>query len=276
MSKKLCIVHANCQGEPLIQRLTACPEFNDKYVCRLFTNYVREPVPETALQNCSLFLYQYLGPQWNELASAALLKKLPNEARSLCIPNMFFKGYWPTWSNKPGFDYRCAHLDSKVALGLPAEETVILALRTNMGTEYDLHSMLEATFTQEKEREQHTPIKYIHVIRERFRDIKLFNTVNHPGPLLMNHVARGVLSELGFTPPVDTMLEALGDPFPEFEQPINPKVADALGLSFGAPNQQYKIYGQRMTFAHWVASYVSARQADVTDFIGYLMGAQDT
>jgi len=272
MTKRLCVVHANCQGDPLIERLTACPEFNDNYECKLFTNYMREPIPDDVMNDCSLFLYQYLSSYWNELASENLLAKLPENARSLCIPNMFFTGYWPTWSSKPGFDYRCEHLDAQVALGLPAEETVILALRTNVAVEYDLPARLEKTFAQEQNREAHTPIKYSHIIQERYRDVKLFTTINHPGPLLINHVAKGVLEELGFTPPNDAVFNALGDPFPEFEQPINPKVADALGLSFGGPKQEYEVYGRKMTFAQWVANYISARLANVTDFISYLQG----
>ncbi|WP_319541882.1 WcbI family polysaccharide biosynthesis putative acetyltransferase [uncultured Pseudodesulfovibrio sp.] len=276
MNRRLCIVHANCQGAPLIERLKTCPEFSDRFECRLFTNYVREPIPDDILRRCSLFLYQHLGSHWDDMASASLLSKLPEAAHSLCIPNMFFTGYWPTWSSKPGFDYRCEHLDALVALGLPAEETIILALHTDMATEFDLAARLEKTFAQEHDREAHTPIPYIHIIREHYRDVQLFNTINHPGPMLMNHVATGVLRELGFTPPDENVLNALGDPFPEFEQPINPKVAEAFGLSFGGPKQEYEVYGRKMTFARWVANYVSARQAGVSDFIGYLTGADIT
>ncbi|BDQ37481.1 hypothetical protein SYK_18410 [Pseudodesulfovibrio nedwellii] len=272
MNKELCIVHANCQGAPLIERLETCPEFADRYECRLFTNYVREPLPDDIWKNCTLFLYQFLGPNWDELASETLLTKLSDNARSLCIPNMFFTGYWPTWSNKTGFDYRCEHLDTLVALGLPAEETVILALHANIAAKYDLPARLAQTFVQEESREAHTPITYSHIIRESYKDTRLFNTINHPGPMLMNHVAKGVLKELGFTPPNDTILNSLGDPFPECELPINPKVAATLGLSFGGPEQKYEIYGGKMAFARWVTHYISARKANVTDFIGYLQG----
>ncbi|NDV20401.1 hypothetical protein GO013_13375 [Pseudodesulfovibrio sp. JC047] len=275
MKRKLCIVHANCQGEPLIQRLMTCADFSDTFECRLFTNYIHEPIPSDLLNTCSLFLYQYLSADWGNLASHTLLSHLPDTARSLCIPNMFFTGYWPTWSSRPGFDYRCDYLDAFVDLGLPAEETMILALHSDIAAKHDLPTRLTETFMQERTREQHTPIRYTDIIEKRFREVRLFNTINHPGPLLMNHAAKGVLTELGFTPPPDATLEALGDPFPEFHLPMNPRVAETFGLSFGGPDHMYPVYGQTMNYGHWVAHYISARQANITDFIGFLLALHE-
>lgn len=77
MDRQLCVLHANCQGEPMAALLRLCPGFAARYEIRLFTNYTREPVPDEVLSSCSLFLFQHLGPQWNGLASEALLKKNP-------------------------------------------------------------------------------------------------------------------------------------------------------------------------------------------------------
>ena len=273
MSRELCIIHANCQGEPLVARLECCPEFHARFECRLFTNYVREPIPEGDLARCSLFLYQQLGPNWGELASATLIGGLPEHARSLCIPNMFFKGYWPTWSGRAGFDYRCELLDSYLDAGLAADEAILLYLRADLAAKLDLNAMLEGTLRREREREAHTPVKYMHLIEERFGAEQLFNTVNHPGPLLMNHAARGVLRELGLDEPDPAALAALGDPFPDFEQPIHPSAAAFFGWDFAGPHRKYEVYGRQMTFAAWTAHYVYARQHGVTDFIGFLQGA---
>lgn len=272
MGKELCILHANCQGEPLIKRLMTCPDFADRYECRLFTNYIREPIPDEALRSCNLFLYQHLGVEWDDLASATLLDKLSPNARHLCIPNMFFKGYWPTWTGQPGFDYRCMFLDELTDTDLPPEEVVMIYLHTNMATKFDLLTMVAESLELERERESHTPIEYVDIISRNYREIRLFNTVNHPRKLLMNHVARSVLMELGFEPPAHHVLDALGEPFPEFEQPINPKVGEYFGWRFTATDQQYRIYGRHMTFSRWVANYVFARRAKVKDFIGFLLG----
>ena len=273
MAKELCIAHANCQGEPLIQRLLACPAFAERYEVRLVTNYVKEPMPEDALGRCSLFLYQHLGAKWGDLASERLLERLRPDARSLCIPNMFFKGYWPFWSGEPGFDYRCTHLDEFIDKGLPPEETVMLFLRSDVARLHDLDALAEASVEHERAREAHTPVKYVDEIVAGYGDEQLFNTVNHPKARLMNHAAAGVLKELEFEPPGQAALEALGEPFPEFEQPVNPKVAEHFGWEFGLASREYEVYGKKMGFAMYAANYIVARQAGVTDFIGFLQGA---
>ena len=272
MTRERCIIHANCQGEPLLERLCCCPEFADRYETRIYTNYVREPIPDEALARCSLFLYQHLGSRWDDLASDALLAKLPDGARSLCIPNMFFKGYWPMWDGRVGFDYRCSLLDEIVDLGLPAEETLILFLRTDVAAKYDLDALLRESLEREREREQRTPVKYVHLIEEHCHRTRLFNTVNHPGPLLLNHAASEILRLLGFEPPAPETLDALRPPFPEFEQPINPKVGAHFGWPFAGKDTSYNIYGRPMAYTLYAANYVTARKAGIRDFIGFLQG----
>jgi hypothetical protein len=272
MTKELCIVHANCQGDPLIERLMTSPEFAARYRCTLYTNYIREEVPLAELGRCALFLYQYLGPQWGGLASDTLREALPDSAASLCVPNMFFKGYWPTWSGQPGFDYRCEHLDEFIALGLPPEETVLLFMRSDVAARYDLLDMVAQSLHRERERESHTPIKYVDLIRDNYRETRLFNTVNHPGRMLMDHVARGVLAHLGMAGPDEDALARLNAPLDDFELPINPKIGAFFGWEFATPQTTYNVYGRQLSYARYIANYVMAATSGVTDFIGYLQG----
>jgi hypothetical protein len=261
------VIHANCQGEPLLERLLACPEFAARYQCEVFVNYVRQPIPEGTLEQCGLFLYQHLGSKWEGLASDRLLERVPDSARTLCIPNMFFTGYWPLWSGEPGFNYRDSHLDALIDAGLSAEEVLTLFLRGSLSSRFDLGRLLRETLDREREREAHTPVKYVGVIERDFRSERLFNTVNHPGSKLLNHAATEILKQLGFEPPD---MSGMSDPFPEFEQPIHPQVAAFHKLSFVDASTEYNVYGCRKTFVQYAARYVEARLAGVTDFIEYL------
>lgn len=272
MDKKLCIVHANCQGEPLIERLTTSPDFADQYDCVLYTNYIKEPIPDEALSRCSLFLYQFLGQKWDTLASEVLLSKLPPDARHLCIPNIFFKAYWPLWNGEPGFDYRCSLLDDLISKGLPPEETAMLYLHTDVGRKIDLLELVSQTIEQERERESHTPIKYLDVILENYRTTRLMHTVNHPGSMLMNHVAKSILKHLEFWVPNDAVFEVLPEPFAEFEQPIHPKIGKFFSWDFAGPDTLYNVYGRKMTFPVYAANYIIAMQEGLNDFIGFLQG----
>lgn len=272
MEKQLCIVHANCQGQPLIDRLKKCPDFDSQYECELYTNYIREPIPDEKLAQCDLFLYQHLGPKWDDLASKTLLDKLPKSARHLCVPNMFFKGYWPFWSGEAGFNYRCTLLDELIAKGLPPQETAMLYIRWDVERKYDLLDLVRKAIEAERQREKHTPIKYVDLLVANYRDTRLFYTVNHPGPMLLDHAATGVLEHLDFDRPAQEAFDEVENPFDMFEQPINPKIGDYFGWDFATGDTEYEVYGRRMNHARYVANYIMCAQAGISDFIGFLQG----
>jgi hypothetical protein len=128
------------------------------------------------------------------------------------------------------------------------------------------------TIERERKRASHTPIEYLDFLIENYGKEQLFNTVNHPKSVLMNHVANGILAELRFELADAALLDAIGEPFPEFEQPINPKVAKFFGWDFGGPDTHYEIYGRKLSFARYTSNYVVAKRANITDFIGFLQG----
>ncbi len=270
MDRQLCVLHANCQGEPLAALLRLCPEFAARYEIRLFTNYTREHVPAQVLASCGLFLHQHLGPQWGGLSSEALLAKIPRSAAALCVPNMFFLGYWPLWYNAPGFDFRDRFLDHLLDMGLAKAEILHLYLRTDLARKYDLQGLLDESLEREREREAHTPVKYLDFLLEHFRERMLFNTVNHPGPELMVLAARGVLARLGLTPPPEADMLGSARLFPEFKMPIHPQVAAFLGLTFAGPETPYPVFGRQKTFAQYAENYVDCRLLGIEDFTGYL------
>jgi len=269
MARQICILHANCQGEPLAAALSASPDFAAAYAPRVYLNYARQAIPQEDLDACGLFLYQHLGPEWGPLASGELLARLPKDCRSLCIPNMFFRGSWPLWSGAPGFDYRDIYLDHLVDLGLPAADILHVYLRTSLAAKYDLAVLLEETIETERKRQARTPVAYFDFVLERFRTQPLFLTVNHPGPELIAHAAAGILAELGCAPMAGGF--ALPPEYLAFELPVHPQVAEAYGLAYGGPDATYNVYGRRMRFEQYAAAYTDCRLRGLTDFIGYLL-----
>lgn len=270
MDKQLAILHANCQGDPLARALQASPEFRRAYAPRVYLNYTREEIPQADLDACGLFLYQHLGPEWGELASDSLLKRLPPGCPSLCIPNMFFRGAWPLWSGATGFDYRDIFLDHLLDLGLPGEDILHVYLRTPLTAKYDLAALLEETTGLERARQARTPVSYLDFVLENYRRRPLFLTVNHPAPELLAHAARGILRELDLAPADAQALSTLESGYEDFFLPIHPQVAEFYGLAYGGPAARYPVYGRTRTFAEYAAAYVSCRKAGIDDFIGYL------
>lgn len=276
--RELCLVHGNCQAVPLVRQLAASPAFARNWEFRVIPNYAREAVPDAALQSCTLFLYQHLGEKWGELSSRSLLARLAAGTEALQIPNVFFKGYWPFWSNAFPMNFADAFLEHLVALGLSAPEILRIYLGGNLEAKYDLDAMLAESVAVERSKEEGQKVRTVDFVLERWRREPVFTTVNHPAPVLLAHIADGVLRALGLPPLTPAQRAAAGplccdpDPARAFHLPVHPGVAAHHGLAFGGPAERYPVFGKRLTFARYAACYVDCRLAGL-DFLAYLHAA---
>lgn len=276
MNKKICLLHANCQGEPVEGLLKLSPEFDAAYEIRRFTNYIREPVPDSLIADCDLFLYQYLGDKWGALGSESIRSKLKRQARSIAFPSMFFKGYWPLWGDIPGFDYSDIFLESLLEKELSESQILYLYLKTRLGNVYNLNALFDKWEQHEREKEAFSSIKYVDLILSGFREKRMFNTVNHPQTELLLHTADSILGLLDMPALKKKSVAGFPVPFPEFELPIHPQVAEHLGLEFGGPEEKYHVYGAELTFEEYAVRYIKCRRNNITDFISFLYAAAKT
>lgn len=270
MDKKKCVIHANCQGEPLAALLGRHPVFPKEYDILHVVNYTRQPLPDSLISRADIFIYQYLGPDWGELGSKVLLSKIPGRCNTVCLPNLFFKHYWPFWDNAPGMDYSDMFLNDLIARGLDKKEVVHLYLYSDLKRFYDLDRLAEESLTREREKEKNWDFKMVDMVLDRFKRELLFNTVNHPGRALSFHVAEKTLELLGFDPFGAGEYDNFSDPYPEFEQPIHPQVAGHFGLEFLDNDAKYHVYGHEMSFVEYVNYYIECKSQNLGDFISYL------
>lgn len=267
---ELCLIHANCQGEPLANLLRAHPAFTARWSCRVVLNYTREPVPDEALAACTLFLYQHLGPEWGALSSSALLARANSSAGRIAVPNMFFKGCWPLWTSDPDFNYSDRLLDALLERGLTREQTLHLYLRTDPAKYFDLDALARESLAHERAKEAHAEVKYVDLVQDRWRDDQLFFTVNHPRKTLLRLVADGVLERLGLGPLPRSAFLAAPEELGEFELPVHPAVAARSGIAWAGPDRLWEVYGRKMSFAEYAGHYVDCKLLGERDFISYL------
>lgn len=273
-SREICLVHANCLGDPLIRLLLTSPVFSDRYqVCRV-TNYTHEPVADHILKKCSLFLYQHLSAKWEQAASDYLLARLPASARAIRLPVPVFRGYWPLWTNAFPMNFADALLERLALTGLDASEIIALYMKRGALAGWDLDSPAEESLNRLRAAEARGAVPIADFIETFWREFPVFDTINHPSPPLLRHIADGVLAALDL-PPLDEKARRLAVSCDEgghvrFELPIHPQVAAHHGLSFGDSNRLYRIYGTKMTFARYVACYVDCRLLGLSDFASYL------
>ena len=276
MHKKLCLLHANCQGEELAVLLRASAAFDSSYRLVLRTNYTHEPVSAQELAECDAFLYQYLDDTWKELSSRTLLRQLAPSALALQIPNLFFKGYWPFWTPHGPIDFSDTLLNRLIDEGTPKAAILKLYLHNDITNFIDLKTALDETVAIERQKEAHSCVAYVDYTLRLWKQQMLFLTVNHPGLDLLVHVAQGILDALGLPPLTEQELARPGlhDDFPSyinFELPVHPQVAAFHGLEFGGPQQTYAVFTRRMTFEQYISRYIDCRLSSMDEnFLGYL------
>ena len=275
MHRKLCLMHANCQGDELATLFTASAAFNRTYRLIRRTNYTREPINSQDLAACDLFLYQHMGESWGDLASAALLRQLPATALALRIPNMAFKGYWPFWTNNSPIAFGDSLLNRLIDEGAPKPVILRIYLHGNIQAFVDLKASLEETVAIERQKEQQSPVKTVGFLLAHWKRRFMFHTINHPGREMLVHAANGILEAAGL-PPLgqDELAAAFARGLPsyaDFDLPVHPQVAAFHGLEFAGPERHYAVFGRTMTFEAYISRYIDCRLNGMDgDFIGYL------
>ncbi len=274
MAKQLCIIHANCQGDSIKQLLLSTPAFSNFFYIEKYTNYLHDNIPTTSLKNCKLFIYQQLSARWGENATDNLLQKLSPSAQTLCIPNMFFNGYWPLWTNATHMAYGDMLIEYLAQNGLSIAEILHIYFHGDIRAKYDLEHLFKISRTKEIEKEKNSNIKTLDLIDSLWREELLFYTVNHPAPRLVLHVVDGILDLLGMGKISPTIRDAFTALEEEFIQPIHPQVTELFNLSFVTKNQLYNVYGQKMNFEQYTTAYVNCRMQQgvdkIDDFVVYL------
>ena len=275
MHRKLCLMHANCQGDELETLLRASGAFNRTYRLARRTNYTREPLGQQDLAACDLFLYQHLGESWGDLSSDALLRQLPDAALAVRIPNLMFKGYWPFWTNNSPIAFGDSLLNRLIDEGAPKPVILRIYLHGNIQTFVDLKASLEETINIERQKEQQSPVKTVDFLLSHWKRRPMFHTINHPGREILVHAANGILKAVGL-PPLGqgerSAAFAKGLPsYTDFDLPIHPQVAAFHGLEFAGPEHRYAVFGRTMTFEAYISRYIDCRLNGMGDnFIGYL------
>lgn len=275
MPRALCLLHANCQGEALRPLLEASPAFARHFRVLHVLNYTRAELPEDLLDGCALYLHQELGAKWGELSSAEVLRRLPPSCQALRLPNLFFQGYWPTWTRLPGVDFADTLLEGLLRRGLSPLEASLVYERSRPFFFGDPAAIAEASLRREEEKEQDAPIRCAPLLRELWRTEQLFITVNHPARRLVLHVADSVLRLLGLGGLPDSVAHAYVHPQEDFWLPLPPALGlpesdGGLALPFAGRQRRYRIFARQMTAADYARCYLSCRAAGEGNLLTFL------
>ena len=275
MPRALCLLHANCQGEALRPLLEATPAFARRFRVLHVLNYTRAALPEDLLDGCALSLHQELGAQWGELSRGGLLQRLPPSCQALRLPNLFFQGYWPTWTRLPGVDFADTLLEGLLQRGLSPLEASLVYERSRPSFFGATADIAEASLRREEAKERNAPIRCAPLLREHWRTEQLFITVNHPARRLVLHVADSVLRLLGLGGLPDSVARDYAHPQEDFWLPLPPALGlpeseGGLALPFAGRQRRYRVFARQMTAADYARCYLSCRAAGEGNLLAFL------
>lgn len=266
MAKELCLIHANCQGDALRELLAASPGFLDRFEIRHLRNYEKKALDQGLLDRAAIFLHQYLTEKWGEISTGQVLERVSANCQSICIPNCMFKGYWPFWEHRPDvIEFYDGFLEKLIAMDLETAPLLGLYRRAHPALAGDVEKMAADSLARERSKERHTPIKYVDLIEERWREEQLFLTINHPAPPLLVHIAQEVLRLLDLAPIPQAFAREYVSPHNEFWQPIHPAAGKRLGLPFASANRLYPCFGRDRTHEQYTLIYLACRRNGFAD-----------
>lgn len=266
MARELCLIHANCQGDALKQILEASPAFAKSFEIRHLRNYEKKHLEQGLLDSASIFIHQHLTEKWGEISTSEVLPRLPASTQVLCMPNCFFKGYWPFWQNCPEtIDFSDSLLESLLARGLDDTAILHIYLKADEALSGDAMQIALASLAKEREKEIYSPIKYVEIIEENWQKKQLFLTINHPGVELLLHIGSEILRILGLRPFPKDFAASFVSPHNEFWLPIHPVIGKRLKLPFVATDRRYPCFGADLTFREYIAIYLACRRNGIFD-----------
>ncbi len=288
---ELVILYGNCQT-PFLATLLAAAHGDKGYLCVLNHAPPGEEADKPSLeqlQRCCLYLEQYdsqpdLSNQ-EELPETKRygipLRRYLREHRPKSCPKLIFPSFlmtcmWPFASTgdprnkpEPGYVWGRYPYANKVAMkiaarGLKGEEALDAYKRLSRKHMPNFRKVLKKAKNELKTRDAHCDIKIADYVWANFRKRHLFLSWGH-----IRKEAIGVLAErihdaiqphLGGDPETtrQRLLAALAQmsDMDTMEEPIDPVVADGLGLKFCQPDKRFRWYEQSWTFDEYMTRYL--------------------
>lgn len=214
--KKICILYGNCHMSAIRDVLQSVPEFIDSYT--IFPvkaiQEVKSPAyfQSEAFHTCDVFIHQSIqlnNRYGKEYASENIIKQLSYGCQVISVPNLYHLPvcFFPQYINKEEFMwqgstifFRDALLDFAYNRGYRLQEALELYRGKKRPQEVwrllDLDEMFESFVRKVRLREEDWNIKIVDFILENYQSQQLFFDPNHPTPVLIKQISKGILHYL--------------------------------------------------------------------------------
>lgn len=226
------------------------------------------PLIRKMIKKADILIYQNIDVNnrfSSVLSTQYLLSACTEDCKLVCIPNMYFKGYWPQYcKNKYGYLTRgydvCPYGDSNLNSAYEEGESLENVLKNIENEQYYSEETCEKNVADSllelKHREDRCDIKISDYIAKCYKKNRLFYAVNHPTLQLYYEMVKRILYYLDYKNPEFSSKTNEQD---GIEIPIYPSVAKALRLEFEIkPGYFYKpFFPQKLSMYDWMKKYIN-------------------
>ncbi len=273
--------------EALAKSLCQQPAFKDVYEhidvppIRNVGNYNLDGVAEKIAQADVIF-YQFVGEVGKppEMSSDNILKHAKSGAERICMPSMYFDGYFPHvgMMRLAGERIKLQNMRNVhdffamagAVKNIPLDDLLIRVKSPDFYPKSLTLELFSAALEELSKREddQGVDIRISDFIREHYKDHKLFNQQNHPRGILMNDVIRRIMEYLGLEWHVPKRSVGFQD---TIQVPLYVSTYKNLECRFEEDFDVYKSgkknLSQREVFETYYAAYGKMDKAALTAYI---------
>lgn len=251
--KKIAYVFGNCQSLMIGNGCMKSREFAEEYylmvsqpVHRLGMVERQQGMNRLILKSLNLFIYQNVSDDniySPKLSSNYLLNELRGGCKTICIPNIYFAGYFP--NKKKGIN-PCVDkakfgnglipyqdiLEDELLKGSSLNKVYRKVTDINSMNPSDIQRNFQNSLDELKKREEQCNIKVADYIEENYQREKLFYAVNHPSNSMLKYAVEQILEQL-FDKKIAINMDDV-EPLNIVEELIYPGVKETLKLQFPA------------------------------------------
>ena len=283
-NRKLFMVYGNCQISSIVSLFLTCEDFVENYLLIQvppIQDFKEEEkimgIRPAILKSLDVFCYQHVRQDNKfsyKLSTDYMTQHLKNSCKRICIPNIYFEGYWPQHIknkfNPPSKKYKNGLFPygDKYIMEMWDKYSVDqiytrISTRDFIPSEEILQNYKD-TIQELKIREQICDVTISDFIEKNYKENLLFYVPNHPKNIVLSELCHRIAEKIG-----DLNLQLLDMDIEKAydnngrELPIYPCVKEVLELKFDQNEWFYLRQAQKQacSFKDWVKTYYDVCKA---------------
>lgn len=275
--KKILLLYGFCHLRGMKDVLKETASLNKEYEAVFYPNYLFQNAYQQAklyflIERCHVLIYGMAVSPENHQKNEALISRLDSSVRKLCLPAVYFGGYFPqkhrAYNALNPYAVKCEHYDytpfsygdswlnACLDKGMDIQDIMDTIDRGPVYKRDFVLRYMEGEWKRLKFQEKESDFRICEYIQTNFRKFRLFRNEAHMENVVIYQYVMQVLHLLGYTESVPEVTEPLMKCSQHF---IYPGVANALGLEWDVRKEILELYTyngwKQVTLEEYIRTY---------------------